>query len=467
MNQNLLDDFLQKLPSIRTLVVGDLILDEYVWGSTERISPEAPVPIVDIHRENLRLGGAGNVITNLLALGCKVKVASVIGDDENASLLQQRLDYRELSAEGVISQPGRVTSRKTRVISNNQQILRIDQESREAINADSEMRLISFIEEVSAHSDVILISDYQKGVLTDSVLRKTIELGKQAGIPVVVDPKGNDFRKYRGATLLTPNKKELRVATGETLQTEEEIVQVGFRVRAELELESLVLTRSEEGISLFSGDGKPVRLEAQAREVFDVTGAGDTVLSMIGVGLAGGLSLENAARLANVAAGIVVGNIGASTVSPLDLLSAFGKHSGPDQKVMGVTALADHLDVLRGQGKRIVFTNGCFDLLHVGHVKYLQKARQLGDVLVLGLNSDDSIRRLKGENRPLICEDERAHILAALGCIDHVVIFDDDTPIELIKSIKPDVLAKGEDYVIEDVVGRDVVESYGGRVELV
>ncbi len=468
MNLNELESFLQKVPSLRALVVGDLILDEYFWGSTERISPEAPVPVVDIHRDNLRLGGAGNVVNNLLSLGCHVQVASVVGRDENARLLFERLRYRKLSEEGIIQQEGRVTSRKTRVISNSQQILRIDQESKDPISVESEQRLLDFVAGALGNFDVLLISDYRKGVLTEAVLEQIISLGRARSLPVVVDPKGDDFSKYRGATLITPNRKELKVATGSPLKSEEEIEQVGRRVRAELELDCLALTRSEEGISLFYPDGRHLRLPAEAREVFDVTGAGDTVLAMLGIGLAGGLSLENAARLANIAAGIVVGSIGASTVTPADLLAAAGRQRhDSDQKIRPLSALVDHLDALRGRGKKIVFTNGCFDLLHVGHVKYLQKARKLGDLLVLGLNSDDSIRRLKGENRPLICEDERAHILAALDCIDHVVIFDEDTPLELIRAIQPDILAKGEDYAIDQVVGREIVESYGGRVELV
>ena len=463
-----LEKFLKRLSSLKALVIGDLILDEYFWGSTDRISPEAPVPVVDIHKENLRLGGAGNVVNNLLSLGCQVQVASVIGKDENARLLFERLKYRKLSEAGIVQQEGRITSRKTRVISNNQQILRIDQESKDPVSPESEERLLSFVEKEIAAYDVVLVSDYQKGVLTDSILEKIIGFGKRYSIPVIIDPKGRDFSKYRGATLITPNRKELKVASGSALQNEDEIEAVGQDMRAKLELEYLALTRSEEGISLFYQDGRHIRLPAEAREVFDVTGAGDTVLAMLGIGLAGGLTLENAARLANIAAGIVVGTIGASTVTANDILAAAGKQNyESDQKVKSLTALVDHLDVLRGRGKKIVFTNGCFDLLHVGHVKYLQKARKLGDHLVLGLNSDNSIRRLKGDNRPLICEDERAHILAALDCIDNVVIFDEDTPIELIKSIQPDILAKGEDYAIEDVVGRDIVENYGGRVELV
>ncbi|PLX74818.1 MAG: bifunctional heptose 7-phosphate kinase/heptose 1-phosphate adenyltransferase [Desulfuromonas sp.] len=468
MDLNLLNSFIEKLPKLRTLVVGDLMLDEYLWGSVERISPEAPVQVVDLKRSDLRLGGAGNVVNNLRALGCQVQVASVIGADENADLLRNRLAFRELNDQGVLTENNRLTSRKTRILANNQQIVRVDSESRESISNASAKRLIDFIKKMSKEVDLILISDYQKGVLTDDVLVETIQLGRKNGIPVIVDPKGEDFSKYRGATLLTPNRKELKIASGSGLDTEDEVRRIGQSLVGELQLEYLALTRSEEGISVFSKDAAVVHLPAEAREVYDVTGAGDTVMAILGVGLALGLSIADSAWMANIAAGIVVGKVGASTVTPDEILAVAGKHhADSDSKIKNLPLLLDALDRERKAGRKIVFTNGCFDLLHVGHVKYLQKARKLGDCLVLGLNSDDSIRRLKGPNRPLICEKERAHILAALDCIDHVVLFDEDTPYDLISTIKPDVLAKGEDYVIEDVVGRDVVESYGGRVELV
>jgi len=462
------ESLIGKLPSLKALVVGDLMLDEYLWGSAERISPEAPVQVIDLKKSDLRLGGAGNVVNNLRALGCQVSVASVVGDDENAELIRKRLSIRQLDDAGVLGEAGRLTSRKTRVLASNQQIVRIDSESRESICNASATALVNFVSKAVDGVDLILLSDYQKGVLTGKVLTDIIAIGRKRGIPVIVDPKGDDFSKYRGATLLTPNRKELKVATGHSLVSEEEILVVGQNLIKDLDLQHLALTRSEEGISIFSRDGNSVHLKAEAREVFDVTGAGDTVLALLGVGLAADLPVAEAAWLANIAAGIVVGKVGASTVSPEELLAATEQqHVDSDLKIKSLPTLLKSLETDRASGRKIVFTNGCFDLLHVGHVKYLQKARQAGDLLVLGLNSDDSIKRLKGENRPLICEDERAHILAALDCIDHVVIFDEDTPYELISAIKPDILAKGEDYAVEDVVGKDVVESYGGRVELV
>lgn len=463
-----LERLLTCLPQLRALVVGDLMLDEYLWGRTERISPEAPVPVVDVQRDDLRLGGAGNVIHNLVALGCQVSVASVLGNDDDGVLLQRRLNAAGVDTAGVVLQPGRVTSRKTRVLASNQQMLRIDRESREPISAAAEATLLALLTERVAQSDVILVSDYLKGVLTPPLLAGLITLGRQHGIPVVVDPKGDDYRKYRGATLLTPNRKEAQTAARLTIRDETSLRQAGEQLQRELDLEALLMTRSEEGMSLFRRDGRHCHLPTEAREVFDVSGAGDTVLALIGVGLAAGLELETAAQIANLGAGIVVGKVGTSTVSPEELLLAAGRrHGDSDFKIHDRTLLARILDQERQRGRSVVFTNGCFDLLHVGHVKYLQQARKLGDLLVLGLNSDASIRRLKGPKRPLIGEEERAHILAALDCIDYVTIFDEDTPLELIETLQPQVLVKGGDYTPETVVGKELVESWGGRVELI
>ncbi|TLM66178.1 MAG: bifunctional D-glycero-beta-D-manno-heptose-7-phosphate kinase/D-glycero-beta-D-manno-heptose 1-phosphate adenylyltransferase HldE [Deltaproteobacteria bacterium] len=468
MNRLAAEAFLGSLDRIEVLVVGDLMLDEYLWGRTERISPEAPVQVVDVVREELRLGGAGNVINNLVALGARVRVASVLGDDDDGRLLRRLLAERGVDCSGIILAPGRTTSRKTRVLASSQQIVRIDRETRAAILPEQERELAAFLAGAAATCRVILVSDYLKGVLPESLLGELIAHGRRRNIPVVIDPKGNDYRKYRGATVLTPNRKEAQAASGVPIVDEASLRQAGQTLCRDLDLESLVLTRSEEGMSLFYRDGRELHLPTQAREVFDVSGAGDTVLALIGLGLAAGLPLADAAQLSNVAAGVVVGKVGTSTVAADEILDAIGRqHRDPDGKLHERLTLARLLDARRAQGKTIVFTNGCFDLLHVGHVKYLQAARKLGDLLVLGLNSDASIRRLKGEKRPLIGEDERAHILAALDCIDFVVIFDEDTPLELIGTLRPDILVKGADYTPEGVVGKDLVESWGGRVELI
>jgi len=329
-------------------------------------------------------------------------------------------------------------------------------------------RLIQHVREVAPRFQVILVSDYLKGLLTEPFLQEIIAVGRKIGIPVVIDPKGNDYFKYRGATLLTPNRKEAQAASGIAIVDEVSLGNAGRNLQRELDLDALVLTRSEEGMSLFLRDGRELHMPTKAREVFDVSGAGDTVLSLIGVGLAAGLDLEQAAKISNLAAGVVVGKVGTSTVSPEEILQACGAaYADADLKIKDRQRLAALLERERERGKRIVFTNGCFDLLHVGHVKYLQAARRLGDLLVLGLNSDDSVRRLKGTGRPLINQDERAHILAALDCIDYVVVFDEDTPLELIRALHPQILVKGGDYTPEGVVGKDLVEGYGGRVELI
>lgn len=453
---------------VSALVIGDLMLDEYLWGKAERISPEAPVQVLDVTREEVRIGGAGNVANNLAALGCRVSVASVVGGDENGTILLHAFSGKGIDVSGVFEDPLRTTSRKTRLVAANQQIVRIDRESRDSIGADYEEKIADFLRAQGSRFNVILVSDYLKGVVTPSLLTAVFAFARERKIPVVVDPKGNDYAKYRGATLLTPNRKEAEAASGIAIRDEESLRKAGERLLEAADLTALVITRSEEGMSLFLRDGGAVHIPTYAREVFDVTGAGDTVLAMLGLALACGAEFADAARLANVAAGIAVGKVGTSTVSPAEIVGSMGFHHGDsDAKIKNLDVLAGIIEAEKARGKRIVFTNGCFDLLHVGHVKYLQKAKSYGDVLVLGLNSDASVRRLKGEKRPLIGEAERAHILAALDCIDYVVIFGEDTPLRLIETLRPAVLVKGGDYTPEGVVGKDVVESYGGRVELV
>lgn len=468
MNRTEIECFLSRLKGLRVLVVGDLMLDEYVWGSTERISPEAPVQIVDVVRGDLRLGGAGNVINNLLSLGCLVEVVAALGDDEDGRLLRQMLGEKSIGTQAIVAEPSRTTSRKTRILAGNQQMLRIDRESKNPINPQTEAQLAEHIRVLAPGCQVILVSDYLKGVLTQRLLGEIVAVGKSIGVPVVVDPKGNDYQKYRGATLLTPNRKEAQSASGIAITDEASLSRAGRKLCADLGLEALVLTRSEEGMSLFFRDGRAVHLPTEAREVFDVSGAGDTVLAVLGIGMGAGLSIEESAQVANLAAGIVVGKVGTSTVTSDEVLDAASHQpADSDMKIKSRDLLAILLERERQQRKRIVFTNGCFDLLHVGHVKYLQKARNLGDLLVLGLNSDASIQRLKGPKRPLIGEEERSHLMAALKCIDYVVVFDEDTPLELISTLRPEILVKGGDYSPEGVVGKELVESYGGRVEII
>lgn len=468
MDRKNAESLFNRVKDIKALVIGDLMLDEYLWGKTERISPEAPVQVVDVVREDLRLGGAGNVVHNLVALGCQVGVCSVIGGDENGAHLRHAFTGKGVDISGVFEDPMRTTSMKTRVIASHQQIVRIDRESKEAISAAFEEKVIDFLRTQGKDYHVLVVSDYLKGVLTERILTEICRLGKESGIPVVVDPKGNDYGKYRGATILTPNRKEAETAASIAIRDDGALRQAAATLLTDLDLEALLITRSEEGMSLFFKSGEEVHIPTQAREVYDVTGAGDTVLSVLSIGLAAGLGFAEAARIANVAAGIVVGKLGTSTASPAEIVAEIGRgHLDSETKIKNLDVLVNIVEGEKARGKKIAFTNGCFDLLHVGHVKYLQKARSFGDLLVVGLNSDDSVRRLKGESRPLIGQEERAHILAALDCVDYVVIFDEDTPQRLIETVKPAVLIKGGDYTPDRVVGRELVESYGGRVELV
>ena len=468
MERREVESFFAKAASVRALVIGDLMLDEYLWGRAERISPEAPVQVVEVTREDLRLGGAGNVVNNLAALGCSVSVCSVIGSDENGALLRHAFEAKGVDLEGLFEDPERRTSKKTRVIAANQQIVRIDRETKAAIGEASETALLVYLSAHCSNFDVIIVSDYLKGVLTPVVLSAVCRAGRDLGIPVVVDPKGSDYGKYRGASLLTPNRKEAEIASGIAITDPEGLELAAAKLLADLGLDALLITRSEAGMSLFPAQGAAVHIPTVAREVFDVTGAGDTVISVLSLGLACGLSHADSAWVANVAAGIAVGKLGTSTVSPQEIVAEVGHGlKDSDSKIKNLDVLAHIIAQERTRGKQVVFTNGCFDLLHVGHVKYLQKARGLGDLLVVGLNSDASVRRLKGEHRPLIEESERAHILAALDCIDFVVIFDEDTPLAVIKALAPAVLVKGADYSVEEVVGRELVEAGGGRVELV
>jgi D-beta-D-heptose 7-phosphate kinase/D-beta-D-heptose 1-phosphate adenosyltransferase len=462
------ESLFNRAKDINALVIGDLMLDEYLWGKAERISPEAPVQVVDVKREDLRLGGAGNVANNLIALGCRVSVCSVIGGDGNGTILRRAFTGKGIDAEGVFEDPMRTTSRKTRILAANQQIVRIDRESKDDIHGEFEEKIVQFLHERGREWSVVLVSDYLKGVLTPKVLSTIIEMGNSFGIPIIIDPKGNDYSKYRGATIITPNRKEAEAASRIHITDDQSLNTAASTLLSSGEYQALLVTRSAEGMSLYLRDGSITHIPTVAREVYDVTGAGDTVMATLGLGLACGLGFAESARIANVAAGIAVGKVGTSTVSPAEITGSIShEHMDSDVKIKNLDVLASIIEAEKARGKQVVFTNGCFDLLHVGHVRYLQKARAYGDLLVLGLNSDNSVRRLKGEKRPLIGEKERAHILAALDCIDYVVIFEEDTPIRLLEALKPSVLVKGGDYTPDTVVGKDLVESYGGRVELV
>lgn len=459
---------LKRFPEINALVVGDLIIDEYLWGNAERISPEAPVPVVDVLREDTRLGGAGNVLHNLAALGVRSAVLGVVGDDANGEQLRRMIAALGIEVSGIVTQCGRRTSRKTRVMAAHQQMVRIDRESRFPIEASLEASLLAWVDSHIDRFHVVIVSDYGKGMLTAPLTQGIIQRARRAGVPIFVDPKGEDYSLYRGATTITPNRKEASLASGITIKSALTLQQAGEKLLHELELDVMTITRSEEGISLFFPDATVEHIPTMSREVFDVSGAGDTVISVMAVARACGLEFIECARLANAAAGVVVAKLGTSVATPdeiVDNLRWEQNHLGA--KIKDLASLMPVVERLKKSGKKIVFTNGCFDILHYGHITYLQDARNQGDALILGLNSDASIRHLKGASRPIIGQEERAHILAALECVDYVVIFDEETPLHLIEAIKPYRLAKGGDYTPDTVVGRAVVEANGGAVVII
>jgi len=443
----------------KILVVGDLMIDHYLWGSCERISPEAPVQVVDIAKETTVLGGAGNVVNNLKALGANVSVAGVIGDDANGEELVSMLREIDVDVEHLTVQKERKTSKKSRVIAVSQQILRYDKESKEDIEADSAEALLHSVKTNIGDFDAVILSDYGKGVLTEEVCQGIIAMAKEQDVKLLVDPKGSDFSKYRGAYLLTPNKKEAQLATGMKIEDEASLKEVLLKLKEECDLDISLITLSEDGIAIYDEN---VRVfPTVAKEVFDVTGAGDTVIASIAFALSAKKSIDESAQFANLAAGVVVGKIGSATVDmeEIEEYEASLHKSTSDAHIKTFDEIASIVKRYKAQGKKVVFTNGCFDILHVGHVKYLQIAKSFGDVLIVGLNSDASVSRLKGPSRPVNVAEDRAYLLAALEAVDFVVPFEEDTPYELIKMIAPDVLVKGGDYEGKKVVGTEFAKE--------
>ena len=447
----------EKHPHI--LVVGDLMIDHYLWGKCERISPEAPVQIVSIEKETSVLGGAGNVIHNLIDLGATVDVLSVIGDDESAQELKALLKKVKVSNEGLIVQKNRSTSKKSRIIASQQQVLRYDKETTQTIAKEQEVAIVTRFEVQLPQYDIVILSDYGKGVLTPTLTQSLITLTKASGKKVLIDPKGSDYSKYKGATLLTPNKKEAIEASKIDIVDKNTLQQAISTLKEHCQLDIALITLSEEGIALYD---ETLRTHPTvAREVFDVTGAGDTVIASLGFALALGHDIDDAVKFANLAAGVVVGKIGSATATLDEIItyeSSLNKstNNAHNKTLEEITLLTQEL---KKNGKKVVFTNGCFDLLHIGHVKYLEEAKSYGDVLIVGLNSDESVRRLKGESRPVNSEYDRAYLLAALEAVDYVVKFHEDTPYELIKAITPHILVKGGDYEGKEVVGQEIADE--------
>ena len=452
-----MDRIRNKKPNIA--VIGDLMIDHYIWGACERISPEAPVQVVSVSEETTLLGGAGNVINNLHSLGANVSIFSVIGDDAAAKEMRMLLEQTGSDQVELIVEQGRKTTKKSRIIAANQQVIRYDDETRENITLASQYYLMEAFKKALFSYDVILLSDYGKGVLTPTLTQDLISLAKDFNKPILVDPKGEDYSKYRGATLLTPNKKEAILATGMQIETPQELQIAIAKLKEELSLDYSIITLSEDGIALF--DRELEIIPTVAREVFDVTGAGDTVLASLGVAFASGFLAKEACEFANKAAAVVVAKVGSATVS-LNEIEEYDhslNQGKSESKIKDFEQIRRIAQRLKEQGRKIIFTNGCFDILHRGHATYLQQAKELGDVLILGLNSDESIRRLKGEDRPINTLEDRAFLIGALESIDFVVPFYEDTPYELIKRIKPHILVKGADYAGKEVIGADIADE--------
>jgi len=447
-----LADIVGRLKVPRIFVLGDLILDKYVWGSVSRISPEAPVPVVNVKGEEFRPGGASNVVSNLAALGARVSTGGIVGKDEGGAELLRLLRARS-DVSAVLRDAAKPTPLKIRMLAQHQQMLRVDQERVEPISARAQAKLLAAALRQSRRADLAIISDYSKGTLPPGLCRKFI---RRAGCPVLVGLKSHDHHKYAGAAGASLNRSELR-----QLSREDDVDSGARKIMRQLSLRFLVVTLGEKGMRVYSREAAPITLPAVARQVFDVTGAGDTALAAFGVAYASGQSLEECAIMSNAAAGLVVAKVGTETVTREELISA-ASHGDGHRKIVPLPALLKALEGERAKGRKIVFTNGCFDLVHAGHAASLQFARSRGDILVVGLNSDRSARGLKGEGRPVVPQGDRARLLAAFESVDYVVVFDQATPAQLVERVRPDVLVKGADYRGREVVGR----RHAGRVEL-
>jgi D-beta-D-heptose 7-phosphate kinase/D-beta-D-heptose 1-phosphate adenosyltransferase len=465
---SVLADRVDLLKGTPVLCIGDAMLDRFVYGSVDRISPEAPIPVLFIERETDMLGGAGNVVRNLVALKAVPSFVSVVGDDQAGRDVARLVGEHGEIDPCIVVEPGRRTTIKTRFFASSQQLLRADRETREPPAAAIRDRMMARVDGLMASAGVVVLSDYGKGVLAPPVAGELIRRARAMGKAVVVDPKGADYTIYSGATIITPNRKELFEATKMPVDSDEAIVTAARHLIATCRLEAVLVTRSQDGMTLVTARGDVNHLAAEAREVFDVSGAGDTVVATLAACIASGATLLEGARLANIAAGIVVGKVGTAVAYANELVVALHHDDlmAGDSKILPLTAAMDTVDRWRRKGLKVGFTNGCFDLLHPGHVSLLAQAKAACDKLVVGLNSDASVQRLKGMTRPVQSEASRATVLASLASVDLVAIFGEETPLALIEALRPDVLVKGADYTIDKVVGAKQVEGWGGKVVL-
>jgi len=460
-------DLVEKLDRVNVLVVGDVMLDRYMYGIISRISPEAPVPVLKSGQTKSTLGGAGNVALNLLALGSNVSFVSVVGNDAEAREINDILSNIEGVKPNLLVEPQRKTTVKTRFMADRQQVLRVDAETTHCLEKHSREMALKAIREFMPGCGIVVLSDYGKGFLSPDILRDIIEIGRESGKPVVVDPKGTDYALYRGASILTPNLQEISEATRLPVNGDDEIATAAKKLIDSCKIDAILVTRSQEGMSLIQSSGEVTHLKAEAKEVFDVSGAGDTVVAVVASAFGSGASLSEAAELANIAAGIVVGKVGTAVTHSKDLIQALHHQelSSTEAKILDVDTAMDRTELWRCKGYKVGFANGFFDLLHPGHLSLLTQAKETCDRLIVGLNGDISVRRIKGES-PVQHETARSAILASLEVVDIVVIFQDDTPVRLLNILKPDVLIKGANYKPEEVVGADLVKNYGGEIVL-
>ncbi len=455
----------RRLARASVLVVGDAMLDRYVYGEVSRVSPEAPVPILCVSREVAMPGGAGNVVRNLIALEAAVAFVSVVGDDQAGSDLTALIGGQQNVEPWLLVQGGRTTTLKTRYIAQGQHLIRADREQTMALPDKLAERLVRIASDAMAATSVTILSDYRKGVLSAAVAQRLIEAAKALGRKVIVDPKGRDYDRYRGADIVTPNRRELAEATGLAVDSESGIVAAAQVLLQRYGFGAVLVTRAEDGMSLVTRE-EVRHYPGEAAEVYDVSGAGDTVVAVLAAAMAVNVALPDAARLANIAGGIVVGKVGTAVARPNDILAAITPATGALRKVVTPAAAAEAAERWRARGYRVGFTNGCFDLLHPGHVHLLEQCRAMCDRLIVGMNADASVKRLKGQSRPVQGEAARAAVLASLASVDLVCLFEDDTPLDILKLIKPDLLVKGADYTHDTVVGANEVESWGGKVAL-
>ncbi|MBI4711738.1 MAG: D-glycero-beta-D-manno-heptose-7-phosphate kinase [Planctomycetes bacterium] len=452
-------DLINKLGSPRIMVVGDIILDKYIYGTVNRISPEAPIQILNAQHEELRLGGAANVAHNLVTLGARASICGVIGGDDPGRAVKTIARNTHINTGGLFIDPARTTPVKTRLIAHNQQVLRVDNEKPSPVYTAIEQRLIKYLKANIKNYDAILVSDYNKGTLTNTLLKTLTSLGRAHRKPIIIDPKGKDYRKYYRATAITPNRQEAELATGIEITDAASRRQAARELVNNAKLDFVIITLGEKGLYLLDKKGKEFYDPARPLRVYDVTGAGDTVLATLGIAFAGGLNYTDALHLANLAAGVVVSKVGTATVTRQEIIEHYRNlnDSVSGNKLVSLKELSDALKNKRPAGNKIVFTNGCFDILHPGHIATLEFASSQGDILVVGLNSDKSVQRIKGPGRPIMNQAQRAGVLAGLAAVDYIVLFDEPTPIKLIKAIKPDVLVKGADWKQDKIVGRQYV----------